>query len=263
MTDHPDPLLLHRDGPIARLVLNRPDKHNAITLEMWRALPRLVAAVEADPDVKAVIVCGAGGRAFSAGADISEFAEVYATPESSRAYNEAVRAGFHAVERLSRPVIASIGGICVGGGCGLALACDLRFAAEGSRFGITPAKLGLVYGYADTRRLVETVGPARAKDILFSGRLVEAEEALRIGLVDRVVPQDRLEAETLAYVADLSERSQYTIRASKRMVQDIMDGFDTETPASRALFEAGFEGPDFREGYGAFVAKRRPRFTWG
>lgn len=256
------PLLLAREGEIARLILNRPGKHNAITLEMWRSLPRLAAEIEADSGIKAVIVTGAGGKAFSSGADIGEFATVYATPESSRAYNDAVRAGFHAVERLSKPTVAMVQGICVGGGCGLALNCDLRFAAEGARFGITPAKLGLVYSFADTKRLVDTVGPARAKDILFSGRLVDAEEALRIGLIDRLVPADRLEIETLDYVAGLTQLSQYTIRATKRIVQEMVDGADTETVAARILFDDSFAGEDFREGYAAFLAKRKPDFTW-
>lgn len=262
MTDEA-PILLARDGAIARLILNRPGRHNAISLEMWQALPRLAAEIDGDPAIKAVIVTGAGGKAFSSGADIGEFATVYATPESSRAYNDAVRAGFHAVERIAKPTVAMVNGICVGGGCGLALNCDLRFAAEGARFGITPAKLGLVYSFADTKRLVDTVGPARAKDILFSGRLVEAEEALRIGLIDRLLPPDRLEAETVDYVTGLSRLSQYTIRATKRIVQEMVDGADAETPVSRRLFDDSFAGEDFREGYAAFLAKRPPGFTWG
>lgn len=256
------PLMLVREGAIARLVLNRPAKHNAINLDVWHSLPRIAAEIDADPAIKAVVVTGAGGKAFSSGADIGEFAEVYATPESSRAYNDAVRAGFHAVERLSKPTVAMIQGVCVGGGCGLALNCDLRFAAAGARFGITPAKLGLVYSFADTKRLVDTVGPARAKDILFSGRLVEAEEALRIGLIDRLLPAEALEAATLDYVTGLTALSQYTIRATKRIVQEMVDGADAETPDARRLFDESFAGIDFREGYAAFLDKRKPGFTW-
>jgi enoyl-CoA hydratase/carnithine racemase len=256
-------ILLERHGPVARLILNRPDRHNAISLAMWQSLPGLIQEIEADTVIQAVIVSGAGGRAFSSGADIAEFDRVYDTPDSSRAYNDAVRAGFQAVERLSKPTVAMVQGICVGGGCGLALSCDLRFAAEGARFGITPARLGLVYSFADTKRLVDTVGPARARDMLFSGRLVPAEEALRIGLIDRLLPPDRLEAETLAYVSDLCRLSQYTIRATKRIIQDMVDGADTETAEARRLFDASFAGVDFREGVSAFLGKRPADFRWG
>jgi len=253
-------LLLHMEGGIARLVLNRPDKHNAITRAMWQALPALIDRVEQDREVLALLVTGAGDRAFCAGADIAEFAEIHATPDRSRAWEAEVRAGFRALERLSKPSIALVRGLCVGGGCGLALNCDLRFVAAGARFGITPARLGLVYGFEDTKRLVDTVGPARAKDILFSGRLIGAEEALAIGLVDRVFPTDRLEPETLAYLDTLCANSQYTIRAAKAIIQSIQDGADSPPAPLRRLAEEAVAAEDFREGCAAFLAKRRPGF---
>jgi len=256
------PIFTSREGPVARLILNRPDKHNAMTLAMWRDVPRLLAELDAAPDVKVVIVQGAGLKAFSTGADISEFEAIHATPESSRAFGAAVRAAFHAVEVLSKPTIAMVRGLCVGGGCGLALACDLRFAETGAHFGITPAKLGLVYGFDDTKRLVDTVGPAKARDILFSGRLIDAAEALRIGLVDRLCAAAELEAVTFRYATEVCAGSQYTIRMAKRIIQSIMDGTVTEPPDIRRLTEEGFAGEDFREGCRAFLDKRKPSFTF-
>lgn len=248
------------EGGVATLTLDRPAARNALTLGMWRALPGLAARLEADPAVRAVLVRGAGEQAFSGGADIAEFPQVYADAASARAYNDAVRAGQDAVARLPRPVIAVVFGACVGGGCGLAISCDLRFAAEGARFGIPPAKLGAAYSFADVKQLVDLVGPARAKDILFSGRLVEADEALRIGLVDRVIPADELVAAATAYARGIADLSAVSIVAAKRMVQAVRDGAEAETPDLRAMFDAAFAAEDFQEGFRAFLEKRKPRF---
>jgi len=247
------------DG-LATLSIDRPDARNALTAACWRALPEIAARLGADDAVRGVLVRGAGERAFSGGADILEFPKVYADAASARAYNDAVRAGQDAVARLEKPVVAAVFGACVGGGCGLALACDLRFAAEGARFGIPPAKLGAAYSFADTKQLVELVGPARAKDVLFSGRLLPAEEALRIGLCDRVLPAEDLIAVTEAYLKELAGLSAVSVRTAKRMVRAVQDGAEAETPALRALFDAAFAAEDFAEGYAAFLEKRPPRF---
>ena len=247
------------DG-FATVTLNRPETRNALTAGMWRALPEVAARLAADEGVRAVLIRGAGERAFSGGADIAEFPEVYATAESARAYNDAVRAGQDAVARLPMPVVAVVFGACVGGGCGLALSCDLRFAAEGARFGIPPARLGAAYSFADTRQLVELVGPARAKDILFSGRLLPAEEALRIGLCDRVLPEAALVAEAEGYARAVADLSAVSVRTSKRMVRAILDGADAETAEHRGWLDAAFASDDFAEGYAAFLEKRPPRF---
>ncbi len=153
---------------------------------MWRALPGICAAIEARADALVVVVEGAGGH-FCAGADISEFDEVYRDALATRDYVDAIQDGLSALAALDRPTIARLSGVAVGGGLALALCCDLRFCADDAHLAITPAKLGLVYGHVETRRLVELVGPARAKDLLFSGRRVEPAEALAIGLVDRLV----------------------------------------------------------------------------
>ena len=254
------PLLTAIKGAVAMVTINRPDKHNALNRAIWSAIGPAMTALEADPTVKVIILTGAGGKAFSAGADMSEFTETYATVETTRAYNRLVREAQHIVSNVEKPVLAMIEGLCVGGGCGLALACDLRFASEDSRFAITPAKIGAAYSFGDTRQLVDLVGPARAKDILFSGAMMDARRAEAIGLVDHVLPKESLAEETLAYAAQLCAVSQTSIRVAKRMVNAIKAGADHETEALRAEFERAFEGEDFREGYDAFLNKRKPRF---
>ena len=257
-----DAILLTTTASVATLTLNRPDKANALSLDMWRSLPSLVRQVAENHDAKVLVVRGAGDRVFSAGADIQEFKEVFATPETAKAYNAAVRTGQQALADCPKPVLAMVYGPCVGGGCGVALSCDLRFAADTARFGITPAKLGLAYSFADTRQLVETVGPARAKDILFSGRLIPAAEALTLGLVDRVVPTAQLGDAVNAYADQLCTVSQYSLRTAKATINAIARGADAATPELLGRFDASFQGEDFREGYRAFLEKRPPSFSY-
>lgn len=253
-------LLVRRDGPVATVELNQPERRNALAEAMWRALPKVAADLAAEPGIHAVRFRGAGGAAFSAGADISEFGRVYGDPASTAAYNKAVRDGQAAIRYLDLPTIAEIRGACVGGGLGLALACDLRFAADDARFAITPAKLGLAYSFEDTQQLVEKVGPARAKDMLFTGRLLPAAEALAIGLIDRIEPVSDLTANTDAYCALLGQASGASISVLKQTINTIADGA-TDAPVDLVdRFEALFHGPHFKEGYRAFLAKRRPRF---
>lgn len=253
---------LSRDGAVAQLWLDRPQAHNAITLAMWQALPDLTAMLAADPEIKALLLRAAGDRVFSAGADITEFESIFATAEGARAFSRAVRAGFDAVMAFPKPSVAMIGGACVGGGCGLALACDLRFASPEARFGLPPSRLGLAYDFADSKRLVDTVGLSRAKDMLFSGRLVGAEEAAAIGLIDRLWPRKTLETETRAYLDGLCAGSPYAIQAAKAAIAEAEAGRDSPSPALAARIEASYDGPDFREGYRAFLEKRPPHFPW-
>jgi len=250
---------LARDGHVARLTLNRPAKKNALNAAMWAAIPPLVAEVAADDAVRVLILTGAG-EAFAAGADIAEFETVYATAESAARYTATVKAANEALAAFPKPALAMIGGACVGGGAALALCCDLRFASADARFGITPAKLGLSYPFLDTRRLVEAVGPGRAKDILFSGRILDAEEALRFGLIDRVAAPDALEAAVMAYAATLVANSPVSQASIKRMVALAQGPLGPDAPEPHALYLEAFAADDFREGYAAFVAKRPPRF---
>jgi enoyl-CoA hydratase/carnithine racemase len=245
-------------GHAATLVINRPAKRNAITVSMWAAIPDLMAQAAANPDVKLVFVRGAGG-VFAAGADIAEMPLVYATAEAALANDEKIQGAMQAIENCPKPVIALIEGPCVGGGCGIALACDMRIGMVGSRYGVTPAKLGLVYGAADTRRLVQAVGLSKAKDILFTGRLLEAEEAHHIGLIDLLVAQGDLDAAAGGYAAKIAAASQFSIRGQKQILAMLRGGAD-DAPESRALFGQSFVGADFQEGFAAFKQKRPANF---
>ena len=255
-------LVVERTDGIATLVLNRPDSHNAVRLGMYEALPDLLSSVDADADVKVLVVRGAGQKAFASGADISEFREVRANAETARAYNERVAAAERALEGLSKPTIAMVHGYCIGGGCGLALACDLRFADERASFGITPAKLGLVYSLDSTKRLVDVVGPSRAKWILMSGQRVDAERAHQIGLADEVVPTEDLEKLTYEFAELLCSRAQFSIRATKQIVTRILSGQTEDDEATRDLRNSSFDTDDYAEGVRAFLEKRPPTFTW-
>jgi enoyl-CoA hydratase/carnithine racemase len=248
-------LRLERDGAVARLVIDQPARRNAMTRAMWRALPGLVAEVSADDAVAVLRVEGMGGH-FCGGADIAEFEATYGSAAETRAANAEIAAAVEALAGLEKPSVCVIRGACVGGGVALALACDVRLAVAGARFAVTPARLGLVYSHGDTLRLVRAVGAARAKEMLFSARVLEAVEAERTGLVQRLVT----EAEAEEACAALACASRPALRGIKAMVRAVEEGVAAETPALRALFDGMFAGEDFREGYAAFLEKRAAIF---
>jgi enoyl-CoA hydratase/carnithine racemase len=255
-------IYLEKDGPIGWLVLNQPAKRNALSKAMWAAMPDLLEEAANDASICVVVVRGVDDRAFAAGADISEFEAVHASPESSQAYNRIVQTAEKQLARFAKPTIAMIQGPCVGGGCGIAVACDLRFADNTARFGIPPAKLGLVYSLDDTKLVVDKIGPARAMDMLYTGRLVDAPEALQIGLIDRVLSPAEIEAETRAYCEVIASGSQFTIRATKKIVRMILDGTATDTDETLKMFDDAFRGEDYVEGRSAFMEKRKAKFTY-
>jgi enoyl-CoA hydratase/carnithine racemase len=242
----------------ATLTLNRPEKRNALNVAMWAAIPALIDEAVADPDVKLLFVQGAGG-VFASGADISEMPTVYATSQAALENDSKIQGAMTAIENCPKPIIALIEGPCVGGGCGIALACDIRIGAIGSRYGVTPAKLGLVYGAADTRRLVQAVGLSMAKDILFTGRLLDAEEAHGVGLIDHLVDPEDLNDAAMDYASKIGSASQFSIRNQKKILAMLCTGAD-DAPMSRALFGESFEGADFKEGFAAFMEKRPAKF---
>lgn len=256
-----DTLTLTVSNDVAVLTLNRPDKRNALTQAMWRALPQAVAAIENDAAVKVLVVTGAGG-AFAAGADIAEFETVYATRESAAAYAAEIAEAMEALANLSKPTIAAIAGPCVGGGLGLALCCDIRMASDKARLGITPGKLGLMYSLGDTRRLVEAVGPSAAKDILYTGRILSAAEAQAIRLIDAACAPEDLDAAVAAKTEAIASASQLSARRAKAVVRRILDGQTQDDDATRAWFLDALEGEDFREGRDAFLQKRTPVFPY-
>jgi len=252
-------LTLTRDGDIAELTINQPSKRNAMSYEMWEALPKLVAEVDADESVKVLVVRGAGDH-FCAGADISEFETRRATAEGARLYNEHVEYAAHSLGDMRKPSVAMIQGFCIGGGCELALACDLRFASTSAKLGITPAKLGLVYSFSSTRQLVTAVGPSFAKYILFSGERLDAEEALRVHLVDRLFAPDRLAEQTYEFARTIASRSQVSVRGAKLLIEKIAAGMDTPDEEATELPFAAVESEDYKEGVRAFLEKRPPVF---
>ena len=253
-----EPLLLDRDGPVATLTINRPDRLNALTFAMFSRLPALLAEAAAMDGVRVLVLRGAGRKSFSACADISEFETARTTPQQAAAYDDAVLAAEEALATFPAPTIAAIHGHCYGGGCALALACDLRFASSGARLAITPAKLGIVYPLRSTKRLVDAVGPSRAKFILMSGIDVDAARAAAIGLVDEV--DDDVDAAVRDFAAILAARSGVTQRAVKQAVARILDGATADDDAHAALREAALASPDYAEGVRAFLERRPPKF---
>jgi enoyl-CoA hydratase len=254
-------LLVSGRGEVRTLVLNRPAKRNAITLAMWEALPAMLEALAADPELRVLVVRGAGEAAFAAGADISEFERVRADVDAARRYSRTVERADRSLAAFPRPAIAMIHGFCVGGGLQLALDCDLRFASTDARFGITAARLGIVYGLASTRRLAAVAGPSHARDLLFSGRLIDSEEAQRMGLVNRVHAPHALEEETYAYAAALSRQAPLTQAGAKRMLLHLQGERPMTDADLAALIEGAYASGDYREGVRAFLEKRGPHFS--
>ncbi len=253
-------LILSKNGAVATLWIDRPDKRNAIDFAMWSAVPGLVERVENDDEIRVLVVRGGGDEAFSAGADIGEFGTHRADREAATRYDQATDAAERSLRDLSKPTIAMIHGFCIGGGAEIALACDLRFADTRCRFGVTPARLGLVYGLAATKQLCDLVGPAATKWLLFSGEHLASHRAHQVGLVDELHEPDRLEARTYAFARRIASSSQGSVRASKRIVARIAAGQIEDDAETRALREAALDGEDVQEGVRAFLEKRPPEF---
>jgi enoyl-CoA hydratase len=256
-----DDILAQQDGSIATVVLNRPRMHNAINLAMWQAIARLTEGLGKDESVRAVVFRGGGTEAFASGADISEFPESRKDTATSLHYNATTAAAYAAVRECPKPTVAMIHGFCMGGAMGLAMACDLRFAAEGAKFGIPAARLSIVYPPEAIGQLVDLVGPAYAKDILFSARTVSDREALAVGLIQRLVPAADLERTTYDYLKLVADNAPLSVRGSKVAVQAYLAGFDDDSRAKlRALSLEAVASEDYREGTRAFLEKRRPTF---
>lgn len=247
-------LRLERQGAIARLLIDRADKRNAFTQAMWEALPGLVAEAVAS-DARVILLRSTTPGMFCAGADISELMANKDDAAWRAANQEAINRAQYDLTRAAKPVIAFVDGDCVGGGCGLALAADIRVATARSRFGITPANLGLVYPLHDTKLLVDAVGPGQAKRMLFSAALLDAAEAHHIGLVDLIAD----DADELA--TTIASKSMHSTVAIKGFIRRILDGQADDDAETRAAFAHAFTQPDFIEGTTAFLEKRKANFT--
>ena len=263
MLDQPttSKMIMQKEGAIGRLIFNNPARHNAVSLEMWEAVTRIIDDFERDEAIRVIVVSGAGGRAFVSGADISEFKEKRASEEAVAAYSRISEGARQRIQDTPKPTIAMIQGYCIGGGVGTALACDIRIAAEGSRFGIPAAKLGLGYGYDGIRRLIDLVGPAYAREIFYTARQFSAEEALRMGLVNQVVPGDQLESHVKDYCQMIAANAPLTMRSVKAIVREAMkDETERDLALCKRLVDECFASEDYIEGRAAFMEKRKPVF---
>jgi enoyl-CoA hydratase/carnithine racemase len=256
----PSLLEVTANAPIGTITLNRPEKRNALNRAMWRGIPQAVHALQENAAVRVILLQGAGAH-FAGGADIAEFDEVYADRASAAAYAADLAAAMDALCACDKPLLAVIRGACIGGGVALALCCDQRFADETAYFAVPPARLGIAYAFEDTRRLVQTIGPAAARDLLFTARTLDAAEAYRLRLVDRLCAAGALHDQVLAYAALLCAASRETVRVARDFIARACDGQAREDDATRTAYLDVLARPDFAEGKAAFKERRKPRFT--
>ncbi|MBB5210133.1 enoyl-CoA hydratase/isomerase family protein [Microbulbifer hydrolyticus] len=253
------------DGGLARITIDNPRQRNAMTVAMWQQLSQLLDRVAADDSIRAVLLTGAGERAFCAGANIDELAAAMRDPAEMRRQNTLIRDVQLQLERLPRPTLAVIRGACYGGGCGVALACDIRLADSESTFAITPSKLGILYNLADTQRLINAVGAANARELLLTGLPVSAARAQQIGLVQHLADGPELERLQAELVQSLLDNSQYSLRWTKATLNYLCGhaaASDISEDQLRQAFEEAFSGGDFEEGSAAFLERRRAQFRW-
>jgi len=254
-------LITRRDGAVATVVFSNPQKMNAVTYDMWRAVPATLAALDADPAVRVIVVAGDGDKAFISGADISQFEKLRGTVEAQIDYNAAVEGAYLAPMNCVKPVIASIRGICIGGGLGFAAACDLRLCSEDAVFRMPAARLGLGYSPAGVRRFMSVIGAANTLDIFLAARKFDAREALRMGFVSKVLPGAELAKATAEYCAMIAENAPLTVAASKFAAQQwLKDPADRDLAKAQKMVEACFASTDHQEGRKAFMEKRKPLF---
>jgi enoyl-CoA hydratase len=255
-------MLAEKLGPIGWMTFSNPAKRNAMSLEMWGAMAEILDDFDSDAAIRVVVMQGAGDRAFVSGADISQFESQRADAATAARYAALSEGTRRRLNTLEKPLIAMIRGYCLGGGLGIAMSADLRFAAEDARFGIPAANLGAAYSSDSLRRLVNLVGPAAAKDILFSARRVDAAEALRIGLVSRLAPPDMLEDVVRDYALTLAEKAPLSLRASKAIVNELMKPESLQDAAMmQGHVTTCFDSADYAEGRRAFMEKRAPVFA--
>jgi enoyl-CoA hydratase len=257
-----DKLLAHKKAGVGVVTFNNPERHNAVSLEMWEATTRALANFAADGEVRVVVLTGAGGKAFVSGADISKFASERASLAATRAYDVTTAAAFTSIHEFPKPTIAMISGYCIGGGLGVASCCDLRICSDNAKFAVPAAKLGLGYGYAGLKRLVDIVGPSFAKEIFYTARQFDAQEAYAMGLVNRVVPAAELEGYVKTVTDMICANAPLTIKAVKFAAGEILkDESKRDIAGVEKMVEACFASRDYVEGRTAFMEKRKPVFT--
>ena len=257
----PKQILVERDGHVARVIINRPQRRNAVSFAAWQSLAASFDNLAADPAVRVVVLTGAGDRAFCAGNDISEFAAKRSTPEQVEAYDAVIAHAYEVIRGIEKPLVARVQGSAVGGGFELMQLCDLRIAGAGARFAMTPARLGLGYTLDDVQLLVDRIGATAAREMLFTGRLFDAAEAERRGFVNRVVPDAELDAAVQACAAEIAGNAPLAIRAIKVAIGEALKPpADRDRARCDALAAACNASEDYREGQRAFAERRSPQF---
>ena len=258
--ERPGQLTHHKEGRVGYVVFDNQRKFNAVNFDMWTAVPKVIAEFVADPEVRVIVITGAGDRAFISGADISQF-DKQRTGSANDDYNKAVEGGYSAVLDCPKPTVAKIRGICMGGGLGLALNCDIRIIADDAKIRMPAARLGLGYQYPGLKRFTEVLGPANTADLFFSARIFGAADALTMGLAKQVVPAAELDAVVTAYVNQIAENAPLTVAAAKRALLEIRkDAEQRDIALVNRMVQACFASEDYNEGRKAFAEKRTPDF---
>lgn len=256
-----DRMLAEKEGGIGWMIYNNPARHNAMSMEMQEAVPVILDDFQRDTDVRVVVIRGAGDKAFISGADISEFETRRSSPETIRDYNAAGARAGASLARLDKPLVAMIQGYCMGGGLAIALQTDIRIAAEGSWFGIPAARLGVGYGFGGLKTLIDVVGPAYASEIMFSARRFSADEALHMGLVNRIVAKHELEKTVRELAGTIAANAPLTVRAAKAAIREaVKDPERRDLGRVEELVRECFASQDYIEGRRAFMEKRPPQF---
>jgi enoyl-CoA hydratase/carnithine racemase len=257
-----DKVIARVENGVGWMTLNNPERHNAISLEMWEAALQIMADFAADPALRVMVVTGAGGKAFASGADISKFKDERQQADAVAHYQDTTQRAYSALQAMAIPTIAMVRGYCIGGGTALAVCCDLRICSDDAKFGVPAAKLGLGYGLGRAKPLVDLIGPAFAKEMFFTGRHFDATEAERMGLVNRVVADDQIEAAVQEMAATIAGNAPLTVRCAKLVVGEaVKDAEVRDVAATERAVEACFASSDYQEGQAAFMEKRKPQFT--
>ena len=248
------------EGAIGWMTFNKPERRNAVSLDMWEEMPRIIHQFEQDQRVRVIVLKGAGDKAFVSGADISQFEKARSSAEANVHYEKVSEAASKALAECGKPTIAMIRGYCIGGGLAIAIGCDLRIATEGSKFGVPAARLGVGYGAAGVKKAMDLVGPSYTKEIFFTARHFSAAEAKEMGLINRVTAEDELETFTRQYCATIADNAPMTMRTLKRAVREIGRGHEADWAECDRMVKECFASQDFIEGRRAFMEKRRPVF---
>jgi enoyl-CoA hydratase len=257
-----DKMLSRKEGRVGYVIFNNPERHNAVSLDMWEATARILESFGKDDEVRVVVLTGAGGKAFVSGADISKFEDERSNEEAIVRYNRTVERANAVIYDYPKPTIAMIRGYCIGGGVGLSLCCDLRICSDNSKFAVPAAKLGLGYAYPGLKKLVDVVGPSFAKEIFYTARQFDAEEARMMGLVNRVVPADELEGYVKKYAETIGDNAPLTIATTKFVISQVVkEDSQRDIAKCGAMVTRCFESKDYVEGRRAFMEKRKPLFT--